>query len=102
METDSICVNFQDIEDQLQRFYYVPVAFVIQTKVEFHDAFKSILKALYENLKIDVMSFAEIVAHISYLRTIPAPVFSSEINLLFFDTLINLKENSFNELPHKN
>ena len=48
------------------------------------------------------MSFAEIVAHISYLRTIPAPVFSSEINLLFFDTLINMKENSFNELPHKN
>lgn len=36
------------------------------------------------------------------LRTIPAPVFNSEINLHFYDVLINLKENSFNELPHKN
>jgi hypothetical protein len=36
------------------------------------------------------------------LRTIPAPVFNSEINLHLNDVLINLKENKFNELPHKN
>lgn len=78
------------------------MAFVIQTKVEFHDAFKSILRSLFENLKLEKMAFAEIISHIAYLRTIPAPVFNSEVNLLFFDTLISLKENSFNELPHKN
>jgi hypothetical protein len=91
-----------DIEDQLHKFYYVPVAFVIQTKVEFHDAFKLILKALFESLKIDIMAYAEMIAHLAFLRTIPAPVFNSEINLLFMDTFINIKENSFNELPHKN
>jgi hypothetical protein len=91
-----------DIEEQLHRFYYVPVAFVIQTKVEFHDAFKLILKALFESLKIDIMAYAEMIAHLAFLRTIPAPVFNSEINLLFMDTFINIKENSFNELPHKN
>lgn len=102
MDTETNSVNIVEIEEQLQKFYYVPVAFVIQTKVEFHDAFKLILKALYESLKIDDMAFAEMIAHIAYLKTIPAPVFNSEINLHFMDTLINIKENSFNELPHKN
>ena len=49
-----------------------------------------------------MMAFTEMLQHIAMLRTIPAPVFNSEINLHFNDLLINLKENSFNELPHKN
>jgi hypothetical protein len=101
-ESEPVSLNLMDIEDQLQRYYWVPVALVIQTKVEFHDAFKLILKAIYESFKIDTIAFAEVIAHIALLRTIPAPVFNSEVNLLFFDTFINIKENSFNELPHKN
>jgi hypothetical protein len=49
-----------------------------------------------------MMAYSELIQHIALLRTIPAPVFNSEINLHFNDILINLKENSFNELPHKN
>ena len=49
-----------------------------------------------------IMAFSELVANIAYLRTIPAPVFNSEINLSFMGTLINIRENSFTELPHKN
>ena len=30
--------------------FYVPVALVIQSKTEFHDVFKTILKSIYESL----------------------------------------------------
>jgi hypothetical protein len=49
-----------------------------------------------------MMSFSETISHLSFLRTIPAPVFNSEVNIQFMGTLINLKENSFRDLPHKN
>jgi len=48
------------------------------------------------------MAFAEVITNISYLRTIPAPVFNSQVNILFMDMKLNLKENHFNEIPHKN
>ena len=48
------------------------------------------------------MAFADLVAHVAFLRTVPAPVFNSEVNITFMDSVINLKENRFNVLPHKN
>ena len=48
------------------------------------------------------MAFSELISNLAFLRTIPAPVFNSEINLSFMGSLINIRENSFNELPHKN
>lgn len=99
------------------------------TKVEFHDAFKLILQIIYEKLRSPVkysqmvdqkfkeskyfdkvnlpeiknlMGFSETIAHLSFLRTIPAPVFNSEVTIQFMGTIVNLKENSFGELPHKN
>ena len=50
----------------------------------------------------NLMSFSETIAHLSFLRTIPAPVFNSEVTIQFMGTVINLKENSFGDLPHKN
>lgn len=117
----------REIREQLRTHYYAQIAFVIQSKVEFHDAFKLILTRIYESIKQPktlannlvenwykseeeqrvipqphfCMAFAEIIAHIAYLRTIPAPVFNSQINLLFMDLKINLKENHFTEIPHK-
>ena len=41
----------------------------------------------------NLMAFAEMISHIAYLRTIPAPVFNSQITIKFMDCLINLKEN---------
>jgi hypothetical protein len=57
------------------------------------------------------MAFAELVTHLAFLRTVPAPVFNSEINLNLSLSglggeeavdIINLTENQFNVLPHKN
>ena len=47
----------QDIEKrqligkQLKSLYYTQIAFVIQSKVEFHDAFKMLLQQIYESLR---------------------------------------------------
>ena len=48
------------------------------------------------------MAFAELITNIAYLRTIPAPVFNSELIIDFMGANLELKENHFNELPHKN
>ena len=48
------------------------------------------------------MAFADLIAHVAFLRTIPAPVFNSEVNILFMNQTFNFKENRFNMLPHKN
>ena len=48
------------------------------------------------------MAFAELISHVSFLRTIPAPVFNSQVIIHFMDDIISMKENSFNVLPHKN
>jgi len=47
------------------------------------------------------MAFAEVITHMAFLRTIPAPVFNSQVNISFMDRLLCIKENSFNEIPHK-
>lgn len=101
---------------------------MIESKVEFHDALKFILIKIYESLKNPIqlgeeiingwnfksdeeqkcipdasmcMTFAEIIANIAFLRTIPAPVFNSSVNIEFMEMKINLKENHFSEIPHK-
>ena len=48
------------------------------------------------------MTFAHMIATLSFLRTIPPPVFNSEVNILFDNKLLNFKESCFNEIPHKN
>jgi hypothetical protein len=40
-----------EINVKIKNLYYTPIAFVIQTKVEFHDAFKNILQKIYESIK---------------------------------------------------
>ena len=42
------------------------------------------------------------ICHISFLRTIPGPVFNSEVTIHFMNAIINMKQKSFNEIPHKN
>ena len=48
------------------------------------------------------MAYADLITHIAFLRTIPAPVFNSEVNILFMEEVFHFKENKFNQLPHKN
>lgn len=42
--------HWRSVNDKLTNKYYVPVAFVIETKAEFHDHFKLILQLLYEKV----------------------------------------------------
>ena len=122
-------IEWQQQEKLAKARLYTPVAFVIQSKCEFHDAFKIILQRIYESLQSPkqyprsiaaafrqqiankdahiipgisrCMSFAEVITHMAFLRTIPAPVFNSQVNISFMDRLLCIKENSFNEIPHK-
>jgi hypothetical protein len=48
------------------------------------------------------MAFADLISNIAYLRTIPAPVFNSELKIDFMGAELELKENHFHEIPHKN
>jgi len=123
--------------------YYAPIAFIIQSKVEFHDSFKFILQKIYESIRdiktatesqneawdkniitlnkklrknkiikrdlkdiipgySDCLVFSEILMNMAFLRTIPAPVFNSEVHINFMGFPIELKENHFHEIPHKN
>lgn len=85
---------------------FVPVAFVIATEVEYHDIFRELMLDLFENIRIplsrqynkqynnnqvDVMkltyyqrrelSFAELIAKIAFLKTIPCPTFNMRYNI---------------------
>ena len=43
-----------------------------------------------------LVAFAELIAHLAFLRTIPSPPFNSIYNIHFLNTVIVLKENAFN------
>jgi hypothetical protein len=73
------------------------VALVLVTECEYHDTFRQIILALFDMLRVlpekksvgnkqkydEVMiesrkvAFADLVAHIAFLKTIPAPPFNS-------------------------
>ena len=69
------------------------MAFVIETETEFHDDFRQMLISLFELIRTPnkvvndkhyenkLFSFAKLIAHISFLRTIPAPSFNSIYNI---------------------
>lgn len=65
----------------------------METSTEHHDIFKQILQSLYETIRIPeklmtsssnddrILAFAELVAHVAFLKTIPAPIFNSVYNI---------------------
>lgn len=51
----------------------------------------------------DCIKFADFIAYISFLRTIPAPVFNSEVSICGLNgSIVNLSEDKFNVPPNKN
>jgi hypothetical protein len=96
-------------EDLYKKKRYVPVALVLETETEYHDAFRQILLALFDLIRVPPeiyhipvkvpvssaasastpalhnekivesrnIAFADLVAHIAFLKTIPAPPFNS-------------------------
>ena len=86
----------QRIAELSENKRYVPVALCLETETEYHDSFRHIMLSLFDLIRIPenlvnkihdnrTMAFAELIAHLAFLRTIPAPPFNSIYNL--FDVL---------------
>lgn len=81
---------------------YLPVAFVIVTEVEYHDIFRELSLDLFESVRVPPtlkdkngedaklpltdrrkFAFAEMIAKIAFLKTIPCPTFNTCFNIEF-------------------
>ena len=54
---------------------------------------------IFENRRL---AFAELVAHIAFLRTIPAPPFNANYNIFMFNKVFSISEGTLDQLPNKN
>jgi hypothetical protein len=76
---------------------YVPVAICLETDTEFHDVFRRLLLSLFEKIRVPEtlilnrfvenrqFAFAELISHLAFLRTVPAPTFNTTINIHILD-----------------
>ena len=86
---------------------YVPVAFVIESSTEHHDIFKHLLMALFQLIRKPemiiasgykenkIIAYAELVAHVAFLKTVPAPPFNTVYNINFLGQTFVIKETPF-------
>ena len=94
------------MEQLYERKRYVPVALCLETETEYHDVFRKILLTLFDEIRVPDnvlnnkiyenrrLAFAELVAHLAFLRTIPAPPFNSTYNIFLFNKIFTIKENT--------
>ena len=86
---------------------------MIKTEIEHHDVFKEVLVSLFESVrKTDNVTnngmqdqkvrFADFLAHIAFLSTIPCPDFNTVFNIEFLGKTLVLKELPFHHIPDKN
>lgn len=69
----------------------------LETETEYHDVFRKILLALFDEIRVPEnvvnnkvfenrrLAFAELVTHLVFLKTIPAPTFNSVYNIFLFN-----------------
>lgn len=97
----------------VDEFYFAPIAFVIQTEVEHHDIFKEVMLKLFESIRIPMvvtgdeqkdqqLAFAEFLAHLAFLVSIPCPTFNTRFHIEFLGKTLTLTEPNFDEVPDKN
>ena len=48
------------------------------------------------------LAYAEFVAHLAFLISIPCPTFNTRYHVEFFDKTLTLTEPNFDEIPDKN
>lgn len=87
----------------------MPFAFVISTEIENHDIFREILVQLFESIRVPPplhdenlikntsldkqrIAFADFLAHIAFLKTIPCPSFNTKYNIEFFSRTLIMEE----------
>lgn len=94
---------------------------VIQTEIEQHDIFRELMLDLFESIRVPAegkdikgneiklsfedrrtLSFAEFIARIAWLKTIPCPTFNTRYNLQFFSKTLVIDEKPFNKIPKAN
>lgn len=111
-------INMNTEEDII---FFVPNAMVIQTDIEHHDIFRELMLDLFESIRVPsegkdkqgnvvkmsfeerrLASFAEFIARIAFLKTIPCPTFNTEYNIQFFSKTLSIKEQSFATIPNTN
>ena len=93
---------------------WVPVSIVIQTECEHHDIFREILISLFELIRVPrkipnnenmvehkFLAYAEFIAHIAYLKTIPCPSFNTRFNIEFLGKTLIVNEQMFHKVPNK-
>jgi hypothetical protein len=88
----------------------VPVALVLVTEVENHDIFRSILEELFESIRKPEQTsadhkkfaFADMLAHIAYLKTVPCPSFNTSLNLKLYNKQFQLNEQEYFTIPQRN
>ena len=49
-----------------------------------------------------MFAFANMLAHVSFLATLPAPSFNTRFHINLYDKLHTIDESADNELPHRN
>lgn len=100
---------------------YIPIAFVMQTDVEYHDVFREIMIQLFESIrnpangkdkdgnKIEMsfearakIAFADFIAHTAFLKTIPCPTFNTTYHIEFFNKTLVIDNGPFYQIPDSN
>ena len=86
---------------------------MVKTEIEHHDIFKDVLVSLFEsirkpdritgnNMKDEKVAFADFIAHIAFLSTLPCPDFNTVFNIEFLGKTLLLRELPFHHIPDKN
>ena len=89
---------------------YVPVALVICTEIENHDLFRSMLEELFESIRkpehvTDTLvankklAYADMLAHLAYLKTLPCPSFNTKMNIGFYNKQFIVNEQEYFNIP---
>ena len=111
-----------DIADVDDVNMYIPIAFVIQTEVEYHDIFRELSLDLFESIRktpenpknkhgeeIKIpfldrrkMAFADFIAKIAFLKTLPCPSFNTKFNIELHNKTLVIEEGPFNAIPNNN
>jgi hypothetical protein len=72
----------------------------IRVPTEGRDKHGNVVKMSFEERRL--ASFAEFIARIAFLKTVPCPTFNTTYNIQFFNKTLSIKEQSFATIPNTN
>lgn len=100
---------------------FIPIAFVIQTEVEYHDIFREMMLQLFETIRLPLegkdknatdlkmtfenrrkLAFADFLSHMAFLKTIPCPSFNTLYNISFLNKTLIVEKGPFHLIPESN